>query len=185
MRHPSGTDLWYCNTSTMTRCTVILDNPRSATICCKVTWICLVWMSYLMQAARTHAVKNLRHPLQMSPVTLSLLDANVQHHFATRCMDITGHTLALSVHANQLLTLHVPQKVCNFLGFKERPVFQVGHRGQLPELWSFCTYASNHNHEHYSPFILYINSCWNFEFSMLKTSFLSTLALLYCCCWRM
>jgi len=155
MRYPSGTVLRYCNTSTMTCCTVTLDNPRSAAICCKVTWVCFVWMSYLMQAART--VKNLRHPLQMSPVTLSLLDGNVQNHFAISCMDITDYTLA---HAYQLLTLHVPHKVCNLLGCKARPVFQVGHSAQLPELCSFCAYESNHTHEHYSPFTLYNNSCW-------------------------
>jgi len=124
-----------------------------------------------MQAARTHVVKNLRHPLQMSPVPLSLLDANVHHHFATSYTDITGYTMALSVHTNHLLTFHVPQKVCNFLGFKARPVFQVGHRAQLPELCSFCVYASNHNHEQYIPFILHINSCWNFRVQHVERLF--------------
>ena len=156
------------NTSTTTCCTVTLDNPRSAAICCKVTWVCLVWMCYLMQAARTHAVKNLHHPLQMSPVTLSLLDGNLQHHFEISCMDITGY---IPSHAYQLLTLHVPQKVCNFLGCTARPVFQVGHCAQLPELCSFCAYESNHAHEHDSPFILYINSCWISSSAHWKTLF--------------
>jgi hypothetical protein len=134
-------------------------------------YVCLVCMSSLMQATRNHAVKNLRHPLQMSPVTLSLLCPNVRHHFATSHMDITGYTLAQSVHAYRLLTIHVPQKVCNFLGFKARPVFQVGHHDQLPELCSFCTYALKHIHEHYSPVILIStaaeissSTCWKLFF---------------------
>jgi len=106
-----------------------------------------------MQAARTYAVKNLCHPLQMSPIPLFLLYANVQHHFATSCMDIIGYTLALSVHVYQLLTLHLPKNVTSWAS--KQDVFQVGYRAQLPELCSFCAYASNHNHEQDSPFILF------------------------------
>jgi hypothetical protein len=136
-----------------------------------------------MTATRTHVVKNLRHPL-MSFVTLPLLDANVQHHFATSCMDITGYALALSIHSYQLLTFHVPQKVCNFLGFKARSVFQVGHCAQLPVLCSFCLCICLKSHPWtLQPCRIIYQQLLKFWVQHLENVLLSTLVLLHCCCW--
>jgi len=49
-----------------------------------------------------------------------------------------------STSINKIETFSMLEKACNSSDFQVRPVFQVGHHVELPQLCSCCTYALNH-----------------------------------------
>jgi hypothetical protein len=84
--------------------------------------------------------------ITLSPVTLSLPDANMQHHLATCCLDNTslpdGSTSYWWILAAN--TFCDNKKCVAPQDFWARLVFQVGRHVDLLQLCSFCTHASNH-----------------------------------------
>jgi len=67
-----------------------------------------------------------------------------------------------------------PQYAYNATGFPVRPVFQVGHQSELPQLCSFCAYAPNHmtmNTKSYTPTVSEISTSSVYQIRGLVNSF--------------
>jgi hypothetical protein len=75
--------LQYWNTSTTICCTVPQHKLRSDDIYSKVPHL-------PKQEQYWHVIQELWCPLQLSFITLSMQDGNMQHHLATCCPDITS-----------------------------------------------------------------------------------------------
>jgi hypothetical protein len=71
--------------------------------------------------------------------------AKIPHNFRV-CCAVCGRPLLLNAIASSLRSGHFPwsQKSRNSTDSHTRPVSQVGHHVELPQLCSFCACASNH-----------------------------------------